>query len=173
MDYVDTIGRLCFFITVHKREGLQLSKLQHLLDANSAWASAMKERDSEFFSRLAEQQNPDYLWIGCSDSRVPVSQIVNLQPGDVFVHRNIANVVPNNDTNALSVIQYAVEALKVQHIVVCGHYGCGGLLCVLGPIPERGVELDVDVVLLKDHVVSDRLEDALQFRVYPQLVGQG
>tara|TARA_B110000967_G_scaffold196803_1_gene227822 strand:+ start:123 stop:719 length:597 start_codon:yes stop_codon:yes gene_type:complete len=104
-----------------------LKKLQHLFDNNIAWAEKIKANDPEFFNRLSEQQTPDYLWIGCSDSRVPATQIVNLPPGEVFVHRNIANVVVHNDTNCLSVIQFAVEVLKVKHIIVCGHYGCGGV----------------------------------------------
>jgi carbonic anhydrase len=104
-----------------------LKKLQHLFDNNIAWAEKIKANDPGFFDRLSEQQTPDYLWIGCSDSRVPATQIVNLPPGEVFVHRNIANVVVHNDTNCLSVIQFAVEVLKVKHIIVCGHYGCGGV----------------------------------------------
>ena len=104
-----------------------MKKLQHLFDNNIAWAEKIKANDPEFFNRLSEQQTPDYLWIGCSDSRVPATQIVNLPPGEVFVHRNIANVVVHNDTNCLSVIQFAVEVLKVKHIIVCGHYGCGGV----------------------------------------------
>lgn len=101
--------------------------LKRLLQQNRLWADKVNENDPEFFSRLSEQQNPDYLWIGCADSRVPANQIVGQQPGEVFVHRNIANVVIHTDLNCLSVIQYAVEVLQVEHIIVCGHYGCGGV----------------------------------------------
>ena len=101
--------------------------LKHLLERNQAWAAAIKAEDPDFFSDLSKQQNPEYLWIGCSDSRVPANQIVNMPPGEIFVHRNIANVVVHTDLNCLSVIQYAVEFLKVRHIIVCGHYGCGGV----------------------------------------------
>lgn len=104
-----------------------MNTLQHLFEQNLAWASAIKEEDPEFFSKLSKQQAPEYLWIGCSDSRVPANQIVNLLPGEVFVHRNIANIVVHTDLNCLSVIQFAVEVLKVKHIIVCGHYGCGGI----------------------------------------------
>ena len=104
-----------------------MKTLQHLFDNNIAWAEKIKSSDPDFFNRLSKQQAPDYLWIGCSDSRVPATQIVNLPPGEVFVHRNIANVVVHDDTNCLSVIQFAVEVLKVKHIIVCGHYGCGGV----------------------------------------------
>jgi len=104
-----------------------MKKLQHLLDKNSAWAASIKKEDPGFFSQLSKQQYPEYLWIGCSDSRVPANQIVDLLPGELFVHRNIANVVVHTDLNCLSVIQYAVEVLKVKHIIVCGHYGCGGI----------------------------------------------
>jgi len=104
------------------------TSLQHLFDNNREWASRMVRENPAYFSRLANQQNPKYLWIGCSDSRVPANQITGLDPGEVFVHRNVANVVVHSDLNALSVIQYAVDALKVEHIMVVGHYGCGGVL---------------------------------------------
>jgi len=101
--------------------------LKHLFDNNKKWAEKIKESDPEFFSKLSKQQNPEYLWIGCSDSRVPATEIVDLMPGEIFVHRNIANVVVHTDLNCLSVIQYAVDILKIKHIIVCGHYGCGGI----------------------------------------------
>ncbi len=104
-----------------------MKTLKHLFDNNQEWAREIKERDPDFFTRLSEQQVPKYLWIGCSDSRVPANQIVNLPPGEVFVHRNIANVVVHTDLNCLSVIQFAVDTLKVEHVIVCGHYGCGGI----------------------------------------------
>ena len=108
-----------------------MNRLQHLFDNNRAWADSVKQRDPEFFSRLSNQQSPEYLWIGCSDSRVPANQITRLEPGEVFVHRNIANVVVHTDLNCLSVLQYAVEVLNVKHIIVCGHYGCGGVRAAL------------------------------------------
>jgi len=108
-----------------------MSDLQALLERNRKWADDVKQADPHFFSRLAEQQNPEYLWIGCSDSRVPANQIVDLLPGEVFVHRNIANLVVHTDLNCLSVIQFAVEVLRVKHIIVCGHYGCGGVKAAL------------------------------------------
>jgi carbonic anhydrase len=101
--------------------------LKQLLENNRNWAKASVSDDPEFFSRLARQQSPQYLWIGCSDSRVPANQITGLAPGEVFVHRNIANVVVHTDLNCLSVIQFAVDILKVRHIILCGHYGCSGV----------------------------------------------
>jgi len=109
----------------------QMKILKNLFDSNKKWAEKIKESDPDFFAKLSRQQKPEYLWIGCSDSRVPSNQIVDLMPGEIFVHRNIANVVIHTDLNCLSVIQYAVEVLKVKHIIVCGHYGCGGVQAAL------------------------------------------
>lgn len=104
-----------------------MSKLDELFDRNRQWANSVKTSDPGFFEKLAAQQNPDYLWIGCSDSRVPANQIVGLLPGEVFVHRNVANMVVHTDFNCLTVLQYAVEVLQVKHVIVVGHYGCGGV----------------------------------------------
>ena len=108
-----------------------MRSLSHLFDNNRDWAAEMTRQDPAFFTRLSGQQAPHYLWIGCSDSRVPANQIVGLPPGEMFVHRNIANVVVHSDLNCLSVMQFAVEFLRVQHIIVCGHYGCGGVAAAL------------------------------------------
>ena len=104
-----------------------MNEIEGLLQRNKNWADDIKSSDSDFFSKLSAQQAPEYLWIGCSDSRVSANQIVDLLPGELFVHRNIANLVVHTDLNCLSVIQYAVEVIKVKHIIVCGHYECGGI----------------------------------------------
>lgn len=106
--------------------------MQDLLAQNKQWADEQKKLDPEFFHRLSAQQTPEYLWIGCSDSRVPANQVVGLDPGELFVHRNIANVVLHTDFNCLSVLQFAVDVLKVRHVIICGHYGCGGIRAALG-----------------------------------------
>ena len=108
-----------------------MESLNHLLENNRLWAQAQVAEDPEFFARLARQQSPEYLWIGCSDSRVPANQITGLAPGEVFVHRNVANVVVQTDFNLLSVLQFAVDVLKVKHVLVVGHYGCGGVRAAL------------------------------------------
>jgi carbonic anhydrase len=104
-----------------------MANLADLIDNNRRWSEGVRRRDAGFFDRLSRQQAPRYLWIGCADSRVPANEIVGLMPGELFVHRNVANVVVHSDLNCLSVLQYAVEVLRVEHVIVCGHYGCGGV----------------------------------------------
>jgi carbonic anhydrase len=108
-----------------------MKTLPQLFASNRAWAEKMTRHDPEFFERLSRQQAPEYLWIGCSDSRVPANEIVGLMPGEMFVHRNVANVVVHSDLNCLSVLQFAIEVLRVRHVIVCGHYGCGGIRAAL------------------------------------------
>jgi len=108
-----------------------MKKLDKLIDGNKGWAEGLRQEHPEFFSSLSRQQNPEYLWIGCSDSRMPATQLVGLKPGEMFVHRNVANVVVHTDLNCLSVMQYAIDVLRVKHVIVCGHYGCGGVKAAL------------------------------------------
>lgn len=113
-----------------------MKKLPLLFENNRKWASQISQSDPAFFSTLAHQQNPEFLWIGCSDSRVPANEIIGLRPGELFVHRNVANLVIHTDMNCLSVLQYAVDILKTKHIIVCGHYGCGGVRAALESRPH-------------------------------------
>ena len=113
-----------------------MKKLPLLFENNRKWASQISQSDPVFFSTLAHQQNPEFLWIGCSDSRVPANEIIGLRPGELFVHRNVANLVIHTDMNCLSVLQYAVDILKTKHIIVCGHYGCGGVRAALESRPH-------------------------------------
>ena len=108
-----------------------MNHLENLLRNNREWADSIRKQDPGFFEKLANQQSPQYLWIGCSDSRVPANQIIGMAPGEIFVHRNVANVVAETDFNVLAVLQYAVDVLKVRHIILCGHYGCGGVTAAI------------------------------------------
>src|SRR5436189_5113571 len=108
-----------------------METLNHLFESNRAWAGRIRQQDPEFFPKLSRQQSPSYLWIGCSDSRVPANEIVGLLPGELFVHRNVANLVVHTDLNCLSFLEFAVDLLKVEHVIVCGHYGCGGVQAVI------------------------------------------
>lgn len=116
------------------------AEIQTLFDNNRAWAASMERDDPGFFSRLATQQKPNFLWIGCSDSRVPANQVTGLRPGDVFVHRNVANIVEQTDINCMSVVDFAVRTLGIRHIVVCGHYGCAGVKAAMGASAEGVVD---------------------------------
>lgn len=136
--------------------------LEHLFDQNASWAQAKTHNDPSFFRRMAEQQTPNYLWIGCSDSRVTANDVLGLDPGEVFVHRNIANIVHTSDLNILSVLEYAVDHLQVSHVIVCGHYGCGGVQRAM--VNERGAMLDhwlqpLTMLYRKHRSVFDALPD--------------
>lgn len=135
-----------------------MNDLRELLEKNREWAEQHKANDPEFFQSLAKQQNPNYLWIGCSDSRVPATQLVGLRPGEMFVHRNVANVVVHTDFNCLSVLQYAVEVLGVNHIIVCGHYGCGGVKSALENLQmgliDNWLRHVQDVMIHYDHYLA-------------------
>lgn len=133
-----------------------MSILQKLLDNNRHWAAQMTAHDPDFFIRLSRQQAPKFLWIGCADSRVPANEIVGLQPGELFVHRNVANMVSQTDMNCLSVLQYAIEILKVEHILVCGHYGCGGVQAALDPHDHGLIDnwlRDIRVIAVRNHAL--------------------
>ena len=145
-----------------------MSDLHHLLEKNRAWAAQIKDHDPTFFRHLSRQQSPEYLWIGCADSRVPATQLVDLPPGEMFVHRNVANVVVHTDLNCLSVLQYAVEVLKVKHVIVCGHYGCGGVQAAL--VRDRQGLIDnwlrhvQDVLQKHRELIFDLADDARRLR---------
>ncbi len=135
-----------------------MGTLDHLLQKNRAWANEVTKRDPAFFERLAAQQAPEYFWVGCSDSRVPANAIIDLPPGEVFVHRNVANMVKHADMNGLSAMQFAVDVLKVKHIIICGHYGCGGVKAVLS-----GEQLGlVDNWLAQMYVIRDKYHGMLE-----------
>ncbi len=137
--------------------------LEDLLQRNRTWAAGIKAHEPEFFTRLSTQQAPRYLWIGCADSRVPCTQLVDLLPGDMFVHRNVANLVIHTDFNCLSVIQYAIEVLKVEHIIVCGHYGCGGIQAAFSNLQlgliDNWLRHIQDIIFKYDHYLSGYGDD--------------
>lgn len=157
-----------------------MRSLINLIERNRAWAEKIKEREPDFFRKLSEQQSPEYLWIGCSDSRVPANEIVALSPGQLFVHRNVANVVVHTDLNCLSAMQYAVEALMVKHIIVCGHYGCGGVRAALlnsrlGLIDNwlrhiQDVTQKHAALLAEIKEVSDRVDKLCELNVIEQVI---
>lgn len=149
-----------------------MRNLKHLFDNNRQWSQKMSERDPSFFPTLAAQQSPQYLWVGCADSRVPANEIIGLLPGEVFVHRNIANEVIHTDLNCLSVLQYGIEVLKVKHVIVCGHYGCGGVRAAM-QTQEFGL-IDNWLRHLKDiyqkhETVLDTLPDEQRFDRFCEL----
>jgi carbonic anhydrase len=160
-----------------------VSTIQHLLDGNKSWAKRIKESDPQFFEKLSELQSPEYLWIGCSDSRITPASSMGLSPGGMFVHRNVANLVNHTDMNCLSVMQYAVEALKVKHIIVCGHYGCGGVKAALDDtrfglidnwlrhIQDIMHKYRSDLESISDY--DGRLDKLCEFNVIEQVVSVG
>ena len=140
-----------------------MRQLKDLFEKNQAWAEHVTQADPEFFHRLSQIQSPKYLWIGCADSRVPANQIVGLDPGELFVHRNVANLVVHTDLNCLSVMQFAVEILKVEHIIVCGHYGCGGVGAALFEKELGLIEnwlRHIQDIRLRHQKLMDQIEDA-------------
>ena len=156
-----------------------MNPLQTLFDNNRAWSQRMRRSDPEFFARLSGQQSPRYLWIGCADSRVPANEIVGLLPGELFVHRNVANVVVHSDLNCLSVMQFAVDVLKVEHVIVCGHYGCSGVSAAmrnqrvgladnwLRPVQDVSSKHDAHVAMVAD--VEQRVDRLCELNVIEQV----
>ncbi|GAA4865186.1 carbonate dehydratase [Luteimonas vadosa] len=157
-----------------------MAKLEELLQRNQRWAAQALARDPDFFTQLSGQQTPQYLWIGCADSRVPANQVVDMAPGEIFVHRNVANVVVHSDLNCLSTIQFSVEVLKVRHIIVCGHYGCGGVKAALTGarigLADNWINHIGDVIARHDGVLAPigdeeaRLRAACELNVIEQML---
>lgn len=145
-----------------------MKALAHLFENNRAWAEGRREADPEYFSRIKDGQDPDYLWIGCADSRVPVDQMLGLQAGDLFVHRNVANLARNEDPSAQAVLEHAVHALKVDHIIVCGHYGCGGVAAALASsVPwaiERWIQPVRSLRTMHERALAALPDDAARWR---------
>jgi len=160
-----------------------MNALAHLFENNRLWATRLTETEPDFFTKLAQQQAPDSLWIGCSDSRVPANQIVGLLPGELFVHRNVANLVIHSDMNCLSVLQFAVDVLKIKHIIVCGHYGCGGVKAAIDCRPHglidnwlrhvRDIYLQYKEDLDRKTDETERLDRLCELNVRQQVVNVG
>ena len=160
-----------------------MRELKHLFERNKAWAARMLDEQPGFFETLSKQQSPAYLWIGCSDSRVPANEIVGLLPGELFVHRNVANLVIHTDFNCLSVIQYAVDILKIRHVIVCGHYGCGGVQAAMDNRPHgladnwlrhvRDIHSRHRAKLDRIRDKSERLRKLCELNVVEQVVNVG
>lgn len=138
--FVSLDGNIAARVIKHMSVGEEEDEIQNLFDQNRQWATQIEQEDPGFFGRLAAQQNPKYLWIGCSDSRVPANQITGLLPGEVFVHRNVANVVSQTDLNCMSVVDFAIRTLRVRHVIICGHYGCAGVAAAMGDESEGVVD---------------------------------
>jgi carbonic anhydrase len=153
--------------------GFAMPPLEELLQRNRLWAEESVKRDPDFFRRLSAAQTPKYLWIGCADSRVPANQVVNMMPGEVFVHRNVANVVVHSDLNCLSTIQFSVEVLKIEHIIVCGHYNCGGVNAALTGarvgLVDNWLNHIVDVLARHERIMQQFTDTATRLRVACEL----
>jgi carbonic anhydrase len=160
-----------------------VKRIQKLLESNHQWAEQLKADDPEFFERLSESQTPEFLWIGCSDSRISPTSSVGMLPGEMFVHRNVANLVHHGDMNCLAVIQFAVEVLKVEHVIVCGHYGCGGVKAAfddaryglvdnwLRPIQDTMHKYEAELEKLEDY--DQRLDKLCELNVIEQIISVG
>jgi carbonic anhydrase len=160
-----------------------MKDLKRILNRNRAWAEKIKASDPEFFPTLAKQQSPRFLWIGCSDSRVPATQLADMRPGEMFVHRNVANIVDHTDFNCLSVMQYAVDVLKVEHIIVCGHHGCGGVKAAMNNLQlgliDNWLRHVQDVLHQHEELLADvkdkekRLDRLCELNVIEQVLNVG
>ena len=136
-----------------------MERIKRLLDNNHKWAAEQVKAEPDFFTSLAELQSPEYLWIGCSDSRVPANQITGVRPGEVFVHRNISNIVAHGDLNCLSVLQFAIDVLKVEHVIICGHYGCGGVRAALETIGHGLIDNWLQMIRETAYLYSEELDN--------------